>query len=158
MKHTINRRTLVAGLGAAIPAAGVAVVPVLASAGTDPIFGAIEAHRAAYAAHGAAIRAYGEVEIFSKDEPAASAEALKAEADAEAAVSAASDADFEAWGSLFDTDRTITMTGLIALIRYAAEPIDSWGNRADSYDGRDDEPDILTFIAETLGRLTAARA
>jgi hypothetical protein len=70
--------------------------------------------------------------------------------EAEERKDAAGDADFEAWDCLFDTDRTITMAGLIALIRYAPEPIDSWGNRADSYDGRDDEPDILAFIADSL--------
>jgi hypothetical protein len=42
----------------------------------------------------------------------------------------------------------------MALIRYAAEPIDSWGNRADLYSGGDEEPDILSFIGDSLERLT----
>jgi hypothetical protein len=45
MSNHLSRRALVAALGAAIPAAAVAAGPALA--GTDPIYAAIEAHRAA---------------------------------------------------------------------------------------------------------------
>jgi hypothetical protein len=44
--------------------------------------------------------------------------------------------------------------GASPLIRYAAEAIDSWGNRADLYSGAEDEPDILSFIGDSLERLT----
>jgi hypothetical protein len=49
-----------------------------------------------------------------------------------------------------------TMAGLIAVVRYAAEPLDSWGNRADAHNGIEDQPDILSFVTESLERLAQA--
>jgi hypothetical protein len=46
------------------------------------------------------------------------------------------------------------MAGLLALLRYVAEPYDAWGNRADAYAGIHDEPDVYGFIADNLERLT----
>jgi hypothetical protein len=65
------------------------------------------------------------------------------------------DAAKQAWLPLFQMVPT-TMAGLVALIRYAAEPIDAWGNLADSYAGIDDEPDILSFVADSLEQLSRA--
>jgi hypothetical protein len=59
-EQNLTRRSLVAGLGATIPAAAVAA-PALATE-PDPIFQLIEAHRAAYQAYGDAIRDLEEAE------------------------------------------------------------------------------------------------
>ena len=59
-RHRISRRSLVAGLGAAIPAATVAAIPALA--GTDPIFAAIEAHKADWDAYGDTLSAASDIE------------------------------------------------------------------------------------------------
>src|SRR5215207_1542250 len=53
-EHVITRRSLVAGLGAAIPATAVAAVPALA--GTDPIFALLKDEQRAWDAYGAAIK------------------------------------------------------------------------------------------------------
>jgi hypothetical protein len=73
----------------------------------------------------------------------------EAQARQEAARTAADDA----WGALFAAE-PIAITGLAALVRYLAEPIDAWGNRADQYSGTEAESDILAFIADSLERLT----
>jgi hypothetical protein len=76
--------------------------------------------------------------------------------EAETLVAAAGERDRAAWRALFEVP-PISMAALIALVRYAAEPVDAWGNRADSYSGIDDEPDILAAIADALERLTTTR-
>jgi hypothetical protein len=155
------RRRLMAGT---IAAAAVAPLPVFGGGGPgglagDPIFVAIEAHKVAYEAHGAACRAYSEAEGRFYDaghsHHSASKEVLEAFGviDAEELTEPASTADLEAWRAVFETEPT-TVAGLLAVIRYAAEPIDRWGNRADAYAGIEDEPDILAFIADSLERLT----
>jgi hypothetical protein len=62
------------------------------------------------------------------------------------------DTELGAWRAIFEAEPT-TMAGLIALLRYAAEPYDEWGNRADAYRGIHDEPDVYGFIADSLERL-----
>src|SRR5687767_15121006 len=59
IEHNITRRSLVAGVAAAIPATAVAA-PALAEA--DPIFAAIEAHRVVWASYDDAARELDEAE------------------------------------------------------------------------------------------------
>ena len=129
-QHNISRRSLVAGLGAAIPAATVAAVPALA--GTDPILAAIEAHRKADAEDDAAHDARDAAEWAFPDGWGADPE-LRAKWDADPVVQAAVDramaamaAEESAFRALLAT-KPATEAGWIALARYGCD-LDLEGN------------------------------
>jgi hypothetical protein len=109
--HTMNRRALVAGAAAALPA--IAVLPTAAAAALthepDPIFAAIEQWRQAWAAFGVAV---SKVDDLLQDAPGFTA----AEAECEEADDAANDAGYQ----LVLTPPT-TLAGAAALLRFIAE-------------------------------------
>jgi hypothetical protein len=90
----INRRAVLAGAtaAAAIPTAAVATLPNLEP---DPIFAAIQRHKDAYVAHGAADTVDGDLD-------------------------AAANADFDARDALLEVQPT-TIAGAVALLRYSWE-------------------------------------
>ena len=93
MSANLNRRAVLAGAAAtAIPTAAVATLPNLEP---DPIFAAIQRHKDAYLAHGAADTVDGDID-------------------------AAADADFDARDALLEIQPT-TMAGAVALLRYSWE-------------------------------------
>jgi hypothetical protein len=149
-----GRRRLMAGT---IAAAAVVPLPVFGGGGPggladDPIFAAIEAHKATYAAHAAACQAYSDAEsrfYAAGHKHPASQEVLDTfgVTEAERRTEPACIADLEAWRAVFET-RPTTVAGLLTVIRYVAQPISRWGNMADEYSGIEDEPDVFAFIAD----------
>jgi hypothetical protein len=115
MSTAMNRRAILAG-AAALPTA---TIPALA-AEPDPIFAAIEVHRAAWAA-----LEKGCSRLSDTSTP-----------ESEAEFDRLNDAVEEAAGTLVDTQPT-TMAGAVALLRYAAE----YEGKGDTFEGLEDEDD-----------------
>jgi hypothetical protein len=128
MSVNINRRALVAGAASAAVA-----IPAAAAPMPDPIFAAIEAHRAAWAA-------------LEKDCSQLS-DASTPEAEAE--FDRLNDAVEEAAGTLVDTQPT-TMAGAVALLRHVAEH-EGRGDTFDLEDGDDGKTKPWSyFMHQTL--------
>jgi hypothetical protein len=125
----MNRRAILAGAASAAVA-----IPTAAAPMPDPIFAAIEAHRAAWAA-------------LEKDCSRLSDESTP---EAEAEFYRLNDAVEEAAGSLVETQPT-TMAGAVTLLRHVAEHED----KGDTIDCLEDEDDGKTkpwsyFMHQTL--------
>lgn len=103
----LPRRTILAGLAAAAPAAAIASLPVAAAAEPDPIFAAIAAHEAASQAYTEALNRR------SKDEKRGLSSAAHDEE-----CDKCGDLDFEAACVMVSTIPT-TLAGAIALMKYS---------------------------------------
>src|SRR5579862_110532 len=110
MSRITSRRAILAG----IAAAPMAAVPAIALA-TDPIFAAIERHKAAFRASQEA----GRIQSGTIDLEGAAGYDVLCEA-AQVASDAADEANEDAAYALL-TVRPTTMTGVLALIRYVEE-------------------------------------
>jgi hypothetical protein len=143
MSTTLNRRALVAGAAAALPAIAGLSTAAAAAPAPDPIFAAIEAHRAAW--------------THLQDNPSANKVDLLPEDDAE--CDRRCDAVQDAAGALADTHPT-TITGVIALLRYVAGP-ESADPAFDFVDEDDGETKPWSFfihhnLADALEMMTPA--
>lgn len=107
----------------------------------DPIFAAIERHRAAWERFEATVAPTDRIAVLQSGGDASPASMARAHAISEEALAA----ERCEWSQLFATDPT-TPAGLLALIRVAQE-------HGEADDGRDDAPDVLGTIAEHVQRL-----
>jgi hypothetical protein len=110
MTNLLNRRAALGAL-AGVPALALPAVGLAASC-HDPIFAAIERHRAAFAAYCASIN--------PADEVLAAQEGREVTAEDEEALNVASDAEAEALSELVNTAPT-TLAGLRAGITYVID-------------------------------------
>lgn len=155
MTATSTRRAVLAG-AAALPALS---VPALASIAGDPIFAAIERHRAAYVVRMEKCQIQSETADYDP-----------ANADIVAAADDACDEASAAANALLVTPPT-TMAGILALLQYVEDfnngmvwlestrnspPIGQWRSGPSSWPPVDGDPDVDMFGYKLMANIHAA--
>ena len=161
--NSTTRRAVLAGTAAAIPAVAFASVP--AHYGPDPVFAAIERHRAAYKAHGDFLRDEDErdlwiripeerrrwhADIFNPEPPADCGDDPEWIAYEKTKLDAGT-TDAEALVSVVSTEPA-TIAGAVALLNYCLQQ----GELGASYSGVGDEAEAIDLTATLLETLAAA--
>ena len=166
MTGPISRRralTTIASAGAVMPLA--AALPALAAAAEpDPIFAAIEKHKAAYSAFVDAAHHDGELEeTLPWDRRQSSITAYETEivdtdapewVAAKRRTMATADAMYDSAIDLLDVAPT-TVAGVIALLAYAAEAEDLWPDDLKNEDGRPHSQPWHHFLCRSLAKALA---